>query len=353
MQTANTLFKIFIGSVAVLVTSFVLLAGLSTPDVIAPPLSQKEGHAPDTIIATSSEIQVVRDSTITTDTNHTTNAKSTKTSPPPPPLPSPPPPPRAIFVDPVISEIVPEKQNVSVPGPLVVRQETIREDMPHVVDGLTAAEIVRLSNIERAREGLAPLTWNTRLGAIAEAKAFDMIAKQYFAHESPDGTDISKLAEKYGYAYLNIGENLALGDFATSGAVVAGWMNSPGHRANIMSTAFREIGVAALRGTWEGRTVWFAVQEFGRPLSECPMPSATLKAKIALWEDQVGRLLTTLEGLKQELEEPGISRESYNAKVHDYNAIVTLYNKLVGELKADIAAYNAAVDAFNVCAVDK
>lgn len=348
MPTFGTLFKIFIGTLAVFAAGSTLLVALSVPRAAPLPLPQEgeRSRGVETTQATSSGTLVaMEEAARLADADSVVGIKNAKTISPPLPVP-----PHAPASKSVVPEIVTDERNISAPGPLVVRQEPIRPGASPAPEGLVAEAIVRLTNTERAKGGLPALAWNARLGAMAEAKAFDMIARQYFAHEAPDGSDIGDLAEKYGYAYLNIGENLALGDFATSGAVVAGWMNSPGHRANIMSATFREIGVASLRGTWEGREVWFAVQEFGRPLSACPLPDTALKAKIALWEDQVGRLAATLEGLKRELEEPGISRESYNAKVNDYNAIVALYNKLVGELKADIAAYNTAVDAFNDCA---
>jgi len=177
-----------------------------------------------------------------------------------------------------------------------------------------------------------------------------MIAKQYFAHVSPDGTDLSLLAKRYGYEYLNVGENLALGDFSSSIDVMTGWMNSPGHRANILGTGFTEIGITAMRGIWEGKETWFAVQEFGRPISDCPKPDPLLKTKITIYQDQLSALDTTLENLKAEINASAGDQASFAAKMNDYNMIVVTYNDLVTILKASVDEYNAAVQVFNACA---
>lgn len=214
----------------------------------------------------------------------------------------------------------------------------------------TRIGIFQLTNSERARIGLPTLAESEALTAMAMTKANDMIQRQYFAHVAPDGEDIGVLAERFGYAYLNIGENLALGDFATSGEIVSGWMDSPGHRANILAQQFTEIGIAVTRGTYEGKNAWFAVQEFGRPRSACPLPSETLEQKITLYEEQLKKLDVALTDLKSEFSAPGISSDVYQQKVNDYNTIVDLYNKLIGETKVDIAAYNREVNAYNTCA---
>ncbi len=176
-----------------------------------------------------------------------------------------------------------------------------------------------------------------------------MIDNQYFAHVSPSGIDIVMLTERYGYAYLNVGENLALGDFVSSQEVVTGWMNSPGHRANILNKSYTELGVAAIIGAYNGRNVWFVVQEFGRPMSDCPTPDALLKQKITISQEQINALEVTLANLKIEINTAGLSIDAYNAKVNDYNTIVALYNNLVATAKKQIADYNILTDAYNLC----
>ena len=259
------------------------------------------------------------------------------------------------------------RKSVLTPGPLVLSppeaipslpiDSPVNEPLPtqSVIDvvlpngALNWSDILTYTNEERAKEGLRPLLYNAQLSTIAEAKALDMIEKQYFAHVSPSGVDVSVMADTYGYAYLNIGENLALGDFESSREVVTGWMNSPGHRENIMNTNYREIGIAALLGTYEGRKVWYAVQEFGRPYSDCPLPDELLKKKIKIYQGQLDALAQTLDSLKREMEDPGISHESYNAKVKDYNTIVELNNSIIVTTKNAILEYNQKVDIYNFC----
>lgn len=249
---------------------------------------------------------------------------------------------------------VPEKTVVA-PEPLIIRKD-VPPDIASANNGagsaalaLNEGDIVRYTNDERASEGLLPLSINRNLTAIAKVKAADMIEKQYFAHVSPSGVDVADLSEVYGYHYLNIGENLALGDFVSSREVVTGWMNSPGHRANIMNKSYKEIGVAALVGKYEGYTVWFAVQEFGRPLSDCPLPDPLLEKKITIFEDELAKLEMTLNSLKTQMETPGTSAESYNIMVDDFNTIAELYNGLLATTKEAIVHYNAEAKRYNDC----
>ena len=239
----------------------------------------------------------------------------------------------------------PPEKKVSTPGALVAPEK--QSVTTGVVQALKADEIIALTNAERVKTGLPPLASAPLLSAIAKAKADDMIAKQYFAHIAPDGTGIATLAEQYNYQFLNIGENLALGDFDTSAEVVTGWMNSPGHRANILNTQFTEIGVAAVQGIRNGKKVWYAVQEFGRPLSACLSPEPLLKEKIAVYQGELTALGTTLKNLKIEI---ASSTEDQTANTNEYNTIVTTYNTLVASTKTDIAKYNTQAQAFNICA---
>lgn len=214
---------------------------------------------------------------------------------------------------------------------------------------LTRMGIFVLVNAERAKEGLSPLSYNATLSAIAEVKALDMITRAYFAHESPDGIDVSGLAERYHYDYINVGENLAMGDFVSDADVVRGWMNSPGHRANILNPLYTEIGIAAVYGRSEGRMMWFAVQAFGRPASLCPQPNDALAAEIKLYEAQLSTIETTLATIREELASGRLDRSVYNTKVDEYNALVETYNTLITTTKEAIARYNATVEAFNAC----
>ena len=131
---------------------------------------------------------------------------------------------------------------------------------------------------------------NTKLDQSAELKAQDMLKNQYFAHTSPSGMAVGNLAEKVGYEFIAIGENLALGNFENDEALVQAWMDSPGHRANILNSRYQEIGVAVLKGVFEGRTTWLAVQHFGLPLSVCPSPQEGVKLTIDANQNKIDEI---------------------------------------------------------------
>ncbi len=220
---------------------------------------------------------------------------------------------------------------------------------------LTADGTVRSTNEQRAAEGLPALTVNAQLAAAAQAKLDDMFARQYFEHVSPTGEGPSHLAEEAGYEYVAIGENLAEGNFAGDQDLVQAWMDSPGHRANIMAGKFTEIGVAVGVGTFEGRRTWMAVQEFGKPLSACTQLDPLLKTTIASNEDRIDRMKADADRLKSELDAMGQPRtrqeaDDYNAKVDAYNAVAQELNSLISRTKAQIEEFNKQVRAFNECA---
>lgn len=103
-------------------------------------------------------------------------------------------------------------------------------------------KVVELVNVERAKYGLPALTLNTKLSAVARAKSQDMKDKKYFSHTSPTYGSPFDMMKSFGITYKSAGENIAMG-YKTPEAVVNGWMNSAGHRANILSSSFKEIGV--------------------------------------------------------------------------------------------------------------
>lgn len=127
-----------------------------------------------------------------------------------------------------------------------------------------AQALVSYTNDARASENLAPLVRNSLLDLAAQKKAEDMIAKGYFAHFAPDGTSPWHWIDAVGYEYASAGENLAI-DFFDSKDVVGAWMNSPGHRKNIMKQKYAEIGMAVADGTFENRHTTFVVQFFATP----------------------------------------------------------------------------------------
>ncbi|HUC01966.1 MAG TPA: CAP domain-containing protein [Candidatus Paceibacterota bacterium] len=120
------------------------------------------------------------------------------------------------------------------------------------------------TNQSRTTNGLPELQVNPLLTAAAQDKANDMATKGYFAHTSPQGLTPWYWFEQVGYNFDYAGENLAV-NFSDSQDVTDAWMNSPEHRANILSTDFTQIGIATAQGVYEGQETTFVVEEFGTP----------------------------------------------------------------------------------------
>lgn len=97
------------------------------------------------------------------------------------------------------------------------------------------------TNSQRATNGKTNLTLNNQLNSAAQAKANDMVARNYWAHNTPDGKEPWVFIDSAGYNYSKAGENLAYG-FLTSDETVVGWMNSPSHKANLLDSSFSEVG---------------------------------------------------------------------------------------------------------------
>ena len=106
---------------------------------------------------------------------------------------------------------------------------------------MSASGLLGATNMQRANNGAAALSLNSKLSSAAQAKANDMVARNYWSHKTPDGQDPWVFIDATGYAYQKAGENLAYG-FDTSADTVTGWMNSPSHKANMLDTAFKEVG---------------------------------------------------------------------------------------------------------------
>ncbi|MBU3127421.1 CAP domain-containing protein [Clostridium tagluense] len=119
-------------------------------------------------------------------------------------------------------------------------------------------EVVTLVNQERAKQGLAPLKENAQLSNVARYKSEDMVANNYFSHTSPTYGSPFDMMKKFGITYTAAGENIAMGQ-QTAASVMNGWMNSPGHKANILSANFTEIGVGVAKDK-SGTIYW--TQEF-------------------------------------------------------------------------------------------
>lgn len=123
-------------------------------------------------------------------------------------------------------------------------------------------EVIRLLNVQRSKGGLQPLTQNWQLSRVARYKSQDMIDKGYFSHTSPTYGSPFRMMESFGIRYSAAGENIAMGQRSPA-EVMNAWMNSPGHRNNIMSPSFTQIGVGLAKDK-NGRMYW--TQMFIKPL---------------------------------------------------------------------------------------
>lgn len=154
--------------------------------------------------------------------------------------------------------------------------------------------VIGYVNAERQAAGLPALSQNSKLSTSAYLKAQDMCTKHYWAHDAPDGTTPWSFVDAAGYNYVSVAENLAQG-FVSDDALVAGWMASPGHRANILNAAYQDIGVASLTCNLVGSTTTLVVAHFGslaqttarptaQPQAEAPTPKASPQPVAAVTE---------------------------------------------------------------------
>ena len=245
-----------------------------------------------------------------------------------------------------IADVIEKVQQVITPGPLTHKQN-------NVVGTLTVSGIVAATNNERVSAGNTPLSPNAKLNTAARIKLQHMFDNQYFAHNGPDGTTPSHWVDNAGYAYKLTGENLALGDFSDDTDLVTAWMNSPGHRANILKAEFTDIGIAVGKGVFDEQETWLAVQVFGRPQPVCDNPDSALEKTITSNQTNIESMNVALVTKKQALDTIKNKRSSaYNKEASAYNKLVGTYNALVETTKELVAEYNLTVQAFNACMED-
>ncbi|MEU3574263.1 CAP domain-containing protein [Kitasatospora sp. NPDC036755] len=110
-----------------------------------------------------------------------------------------------------------------------------------------AQQVVNLVNAERAKAGCGPVSAEPRLASAAQSHSDDMADRNYFDHASPEGDHADHRIEAAGYSWSTWGENIARGQ-KDPAAVMESWMNSPGHRANILNCSFKQLGVGVRTG---------------------------------------------------------------------------------------------------------
>jgi uncharacterized protein YkwD len=215
--------------------------------------------------------------------------------------------------------------------------------------GISVTGIFIAGNDERKEHGTEALILDDQLTAMAKRKANDMFTHQYFAHDSPSGVGVEELAARVGYDYLLVGENLALGNFTSSAEIVQAWMDSPGHRANLLKSQYSHIGIAVVEGMFEGDRVWIAVQEFGLPRAVCPEPAEKLKATISSELAKLAALKKTIAQHKEDAEDAVQNSAAWEHAVDAYNTAVATHNDLVDSYREDVSQYNAQVSVYNDC----
>jgi uncharacterized protein YkwD len=231
---------------------------------------------------------------------------------------------------------------VSAPPPLKSEKES-----PSPI--LTQSGTIRWTNINRRNHGLPDLKENKKLDEAAMKKAKDILEKQYFDHVSPSGKGPQDLAEDVKYDYITIGENLAMGNFANDQELLEAWMESPGHRENILRQGFSQIGVAVIEGKYENKKTWVAVQEFGTPLADCSQPDRKTKQAIEAGSKKIEELARSLQAEKDEISKLRSRDPALSERIDGYNARVLQYEALAAKTKKQVEAYNKQVADFNSC----
>lgn len=145
-----------------------------------------------------------------------------------------------------VQELIGSNPNLSNPN-LIYPGQTI--NVPTKEQASIEQEVTKLVNAERAKAGLPALKSDWELARVAEFKSQDMRDKNYFSHTSPTYGSPFTMMKNFGITYKAAGENIAKGQ-RTASEVVQAWMNSEGHRANIMSKSFTHIGVGYVEGNY-------------------------------------------------------------------------------------------------------
>lgn len=157
-------------------------------------------------------------------------------------------------------EIIDANKQVSNPN-LIYPGQKLNIPTKSTEETTTEQEILKLVNAERSKQGLSPLTLNWELSRVAKFKSEDMRDNNYFSHTSPTYGSPFEMMKSFGISYKSAGENIAAGQ-KTSQEVMNNWMNSSGHKANILSKNYTQLGVGkATGGSYE--TYW--TQMFIKP----------------------------------------------------------------------------------------
>ncbi len=159
----------------------------------------------------------------------------------------------------------------------IVALLTLTPPLPAYSSAITITNVFNLTNASRTSNNLPSLTQNDLLAVAAANKANALVACACFSHNIGDKTPWSFI-KTAGYNYISAGENLAV-DFTDAENIEDAWINSPGHRANILNKNYEEIGIGIAKGTFQGHDTTFVVQMFGTPLDQ-PIAAAEQPTKV-------------------------------------------------------------------------
>ncbi len=133
-----------------------------------------------------------------------------------------------------------------------------------VESNITVSSLLNQTNVYRQENKVGNLKLNDKLNKAAYLKAQDMFAKQYWAHNSPDGVQPWKWLGDVGYNYDEAGENLAK-NFSTTNGVMTAWIDSPTHKANIIKSDFKDVGFAVVSGLMDKKPATLVVALYASP----------------------------------------------------------------------------------------
>lgn len=178
------------------------------------------------------------------------------------------------------------QQDPTIPRPVRPNEQQVaqRNDNPEAVlayaTNISSSGLLSSTNQRRSAAGVANLSVNSKLNTAAQAKANDMASRNYWAHNTPDGNPPWVFINNAGYSYSKAGENLACG-FDDSSSVITGWYNSPTHKANLLDSAFKEVGFGIVNannyncGDWAASPQTIVVAMYGAPASTTSTPQAS------------------------------------------------------------------------------
>ena len=151
---------------------------------------------------------------------------------------------------------------------------------------IVSSNMISLVNESREEAGLEPLTENALLDQFAQAKGEDMINRDYFAHDTPEGKRPWQWIDRAEYDYVYAGENLAM-DFTEAETVHEAFMKSPSHRKNILNSKYKEVGMAVLHGEMGGHETILLVEFFGTQRADLSTLVSAKPAEAAVTEEEI------------------------------------------------------------------